>query len=393
MNKLFSFFSICALLGLFACDQVKVPTPKPSFYDCTTFSSDSSAQHPKALQFEEILRTHQPGNLVGGVLLAIDERGMWQGAAGLASIEPQIQMATCHRFLIASISKVFSAVLAHALVDEGVWGLDDPIRGYLPADTVDKIDNADQVSIRQLLDHTAGIADYYTLQYELDRFNQIDNQWTQEDVLGYIMGKKATHAPGETYAYSNGNYLLLGILLERVTGQKLGDLYDQYIFEPLGLSSAYYSGFESPIPSGTAQGYGQLYQRGMVNSQSLYQDELKMADGGIAINAKDLATFYRALGSGQLMSASSWAAMSDWFELPEDYQDDTLGQSKNGAGLEYFETPYGPAYGHTGAVDGFLSIAMHYPESNKTLIWLINEASFSEVRIDIWLAAQELLFE
>ncbi|MEM9985736.1 MAG: serine hydrolase domain-containing protein, partial [Bacteroidota bacterium] len=219
MNKLISLLSIATLCGLFACDQVKVPSPAPSFYDCTAFSGDSSAQHPKAQQFEEILSTHQPGNLVGGVLLAIDERGMWQGAAGLASIELQAQMATCHRFLIASISKVFSAVLAHALVDEGVWQLDDPIRGYLSADTVAKIDNAEAVSIRQLLDHTAGIADYYTIQYELDRFNQIDNRWTQEDVLGYIMGKKATHAPGETYAYSNGNYLLLGILLERATGQ------------------------------------------------------------------------------------------------------------------------------------------------------------------------------
>ena len=125
---------------------------------------------------------------------------------------------------------------------------------WLHPDTVSRLANADVATLRQLLDHTAGIADYYTVAFELDRFNGVNNRWKQEDVLGYMMGKPATHAAGETYYYSNGNYVLLAILAERATGEKMADLYDRLIFEPLELSSAYYSGFEHPIPAGTAQG-------------------------------------------------------------------------------------------------------------------------------------------
>lgn len=377
-----------ALLS-WSCDRYELPSQTQ--YDCNP-EANTWDLHPQAADFESLLTDYQTGNLIGVSMYISNQNGEWAGTSGKASLEHDLDLQTCHRFLIASISKVFTATVIHALVDEGVWQLDDPIRNWLHPDTVARLENADVATLRQLLDHTAGMADYYTVTFELDRLNRVNNNWKQEEVLGYMMGKPATHPAGETYYYSNGNYVLLAILAERATGKKMADLYDRYVFEPLGLSSAYYSGFEDPIPTGTAQGYGQLYRKGMVNSQPLYQDELKTGDGGIAIDAADLGRFLEALGEGQLLSESSWEAMANWEDLPEDWVWETLGHTKNGAGLEYFETAQGPAFGHTGAVDGMLSIAMHFIETGETMVLLQNEDSDGDTQINLWLAAEELLF-
>jgi len=383
---LFSLLSI----SLYSCQE---ESPVVSNYDCQTTVPDLS-DHPRAADYQEILDTQVATGLPGAIMLTKDAQGYWQGAAGKASLELDIDLQPCHRMLIASISKVFTGVVIHKLVDEGKLTLDDPMSKWMDAEVIEKLENADQVDIRMLLAHTAGLADYYQIEYELDRFNKTDNEWTQEDVLEYCYGKKATHAPGETYAYSNTNFLVLGMIAEAASGESLEALYNRMIFQPLNLESAYYSGFTNPIPAGTAQGYGELYKGKLVNSEFLYKDELKMADGGIAINAWDLAVFIEALWKGELLSQSSLEAMMDFFELPEDWKGDVLGEDQNGYGIEVFQTEKGLAIGHTGAVDGFLSVLMYFPETDRTFISMVNAASFNfEAREEMFKQALNVMFE
>ncbi|MEL6846696.1 MAG: serine hydrolase, partial [Bacteroidota bacterium] len=96
---------------------------------------------------------------------------------------------------------------------------------------------------------------------------------------------------------------------------------------------------------------------------------------------------------GQLLSTESYAAMTNWFELPEDWVEDVIYQNKNGYGLEYFDYPNGYAWGHTGSVDGFLSIAMYFPETQRTAIFLTNEASGRNNRLNVWNEVLDILFE
>ena len=119
---------------------------------------------------------------------------------------------------------------------------------------------------------------------------------------------------------------------------------------------------------------------------------MKTGDGGIAINAWDLSKFYQGLANGRLLSPESFEAMSEWFATPEEYHDDIFYQTKNGNGLEYFDFPSGYAWGHTGAVDGFLSIALYFPESQRTIIILTNEASLQEGRITAFEAVMTEMF-
>ena len=243
------------------------------------------------------------------------------------------------------------------------------------------------------MNHTSGIPDYYTLQFELDRINREDNGWTQEEVLAYAFGKKATNAIGETYYYSNTNYLLLGMVIEKASGLSLQEAYEQKIFIPAGLSSAYYS-TTRPIPPGTVKGYVDIYGNGQyVESEFLYRDELNTADGGIAINAYDLGLFFEKLLKGDIISEQSLAEMTAYEDLPSDWVDEDFGHFQNGLGLEHNRTPYGNSSGHTGGIDGFLTIAQYFPEHDATFILLVNSGSYeNQQRLNIYRESLKAIF-
>ena len=375
MQKIFLgiCLSIATFLSFQACqDPASV---KPGFYECEFSFNDTSEVHPKAEIYQSIIDKNLPNGIVGASMLVIDDQGLWMGAGGKADLNNEISVRTCNRFLIASISKIFTAATVMKLVDAEKLSLSDPLSDWLSQEVIGEVANANEVNIRQLLNHTSGIPDYYTAAYELDRLDAVYNDHNYLETLEYTFGKNATHPPGETYYYSNTNYLLLGMVIEAVTEQKLEKVYKDLIFNDLGLGSAYYS-FLDPIPGRTVKGYVDIYGNGQfVESEFLYKDELVTADGGIAINSFDLAKFMEALYTDRVVSEESFQQMTDWFELPEDWKDDFLGQTKNGLGLEYFETDYGYAVGHTGGVDGFISILHYFPEENATFVYLQNSAA------------------
>lgn len=363
------------LISLSACEQNEILPP--AHYSCDFGTPDSSSLHPKADVYQQILDNNRKNGLVGAVLLVRDKDGLWIGADGKADIASDIEMESCHTFLIASISKVFTSAATYRYIDKGVLSLDDPISQWLDASVVEKVDNADQAQIRHLLAHTSGIADYYTFQFELDRINKLTNGFTKQDVLAYTYGVSATNEVGETYYYSNTNFLLLAMILEQASGLSFEEVYQQEVFTPLGLNSAYYSETQ-PIPDGTVKGYVDVYGNGQhIESEFLYNDELGIGgDGGIAINAFDLAIFFEQMMKGNLISSSSIVDMTSWFDLPQGWisDSDPLGQTENGVGIERFNTSYGSAVGHTGGIDGFTTIALYFPDEDMTYILLTNSA-------------------
>jgi len=381
-----------ALLTIMACEKNDI-FPE-AYYECSFAFPDSSSIHPKAAIYQEILDRNRKAGIVGASLMIKDKDGVWIGASGKADIASGVNVQPCSRFLIASISKSFTAAAVFALIDDGVLSLDDPVNKWINKSITDKVANSNESTLRHLLDHTSGIPDYYTLQFELDRINKIDNGWTQEDVLKYTYGKKATNGVGETYYYCNTNYLLLGMIIERASGLSLEDAYRQKVFEPAGLTSAYYS-TTRPIPDGTVKGYVDIYGNGQyVESEFLYKDELNTADGGIATNAYDLGLFFEKLLKGEIISPQSLEQMTAYEDLPSDWVDEDFGHFKNGLGLEYNQTPYGYSVGHTGGIDGFLSIAQYFPEHDATFVLLVNSGSYeNQQRLNIYQECLSAMFE
>ena len=333
--------------------------------------------HPKNEEYQSILDKHRPHGLVGAQLCIWDENGLWTGGDGWSDVASAVPVTPCQPFLIASISKVFTAASAYRLADQGMLDVESPVSSWLGAETLENIANADDVLISDLLSHRSGIPDFYTLAFELARINRLEQGWSKEDVLDFVRGRPATHEAGSSYHYSNTNYLLLSMVLESATGKTLEDIYYDEVFTPLELGSAYYSE-QNPIPQGCAKGYVDIYGNGdFVESEFLYRDELGIGgDGGIAMNALDVTRFFDALTHLEFLSQESREKMSSWFDLPTEwtFDDGTLSQYQNGFGLEAYNTPYGRAIGHTGGIDGFLSIALHFPQRNTSMTLLVNSA-------------------
>lgn len=367
------------LLVFSSCEKIEMETPEV-FY-CSFAHQDSSDIHPKAAIYQEILDRNRKAGIVGASLMIKDKDGVWIGASGKADIASGVDVQPCSRFLIASISKSFTAATVFALIDDGVLSLDDPVNKWINKSITDKVANSNVSTLRHLLNHSSGIPDYYTLQFELDRINKIDNGWTQEDVLTYTYGKKATNGVGETYYYSNTNYLLLGMIIEHASGMALEEAYRQKVFDPAGLTSTYYSTIR-PIPEGTVKGYKDIYGNSQyIESEFLYKDELNTADGGIATNSYDLGLFFEKLLKGELISQQSLEQMTTYEDLPSDWVDEDFGHFKNGLGLEYNQTPFGNSVGHTGGIDGFLSIAQYFPEHDATFVLLVNSGSYENQQL------------
>lgn len=359
------------IIFIFSCEKNKVlPT---TAYDCNFTFQDSSAIHPKADIYQNILENHRKNGIVGAVLLVKDKDGLWLGADGQADIASDVDVKSCNTFFIASISKPFTSAATYRYIDKGVLSLEDPISKWLNESVVENVNNADQAQIKHLLAHTSGIPDFYTPQFEFDRFNNTSNDFTKQDVLEYAYGVAPTNEVGETYFYSNTNFLLLSIILENVSGLSFEQVYRQEVFTPLGLNSAYYSE-EKPIPDGCVKGYNDLYRNGQfVESEFLYRDELgNGGDGSIAINAYDLAVFFEEMMKGNLISAASLEEMTNWFSLPPDWHGETYGFTENGYGIEKFNTDYGYAVGHGGIIDGFYTIALYFPDDDMTYVFLTN---------------------
>ncbi|MEO1451004.1 MAG: serine hydrolase [Bacteroidota bacterium] len=381
MTRLISICTaLIALVILPSCETNEVLPA--SHYSCDVSAQDNSAAHPKAAIYQDILERNRKNGLVGAVMLVEDKDGLWVGADGKADIASNIDMASCNTFLIASISKVFTSAATYRYIDKGILSLDDPISMWLDAEVVEKVKNADQAQIRHLLAHTSGIVDFYTFQFEMDRINKRTNAFTKEDALAYTYGVSAYHEVGESYYYSNTNFLLLAMILESASGLTFEEVYEQEVFTPLALSSAYYGEGDKIIPEGTVKGYVDVYGNGQfVESEFLYNDELGIGgDGGVAINAFDLATFFQEMMRGNLISESSLDDMTTWFDLPEGWiaPDDPFGQNENGIGIERFNTSYGSAVGHTGGIDGFSTIALYFPDEDMTYILLLNSAGSAE---------------
>ncbi len=370
-SNIIIFMSLYMLVAFTSCQKNEVF--EQDFYECTTSDPVDSESHPNASTYQSILEKYRKNGLVGASLLVKDRNGIWMGADGMADIASDVAMRPCNTFLIASISKVFTTAAVYRLVDKGLLTIDDPISMWLDSEVVEKVANADKAQIRHLLAHTSGIADYYTFALELDRINSTDNGWQKEDVLEFIYGVNPTNDVGETYYYSNSNFLILALILEKASGLSFEQVYQQEVFDPINLQSAYYSESQ-PIPDACVKGYVDIYNSGkFVESEFVYGDELGIGgDGGVAINAYDLSKFLEQLSKGNLISQSSVEQMTTWFDIPEDWHWDTYGQTENGFGIEKFNTIKGPAIGHSGGIDGFNTLGLYFPDDDMTYILFVN---------------------
>jgi len=226
---------------------------------------------------------------------------------GLADRAHRIEATAEHRFGVASIAKGFTALAVGALVDDGRIGVDDPVRPVLGTD-LPLVD--DRVTVGQLLAHRSGIGDYldesegeitdYVLDLPVHRLD------STEAFLPVLDGRPQQEEPGEAFRYNNAGFVLLALVVERVTGMPFQDWVAERVFRPAGMTATGYPRTDEPTGD-VAPGY--LDQDGS-RTNVLHLPVRGSGDGGAVTTAADLAAFWSAVVGGRIVSAQTLAALT-----------------------------------------------------------------------------------
>lgn len=324
--------------------------PAPANAQSSSATADSVGDYVRG----EMLKQHIPG-----LSLLVSKGGEIVRAEGfgLANVELQVPVKPETVFQSGSMGKQFTATAVMMLVEEGKVALDDPLTKYFP----DAPAAWKEVTVRELLSHTAGFTDYP------EKFD-FRKDWTEDELIKVVEGIPLAYPPGTKWEYSNLGYLTLGILIHRVTGEFYGDFLQQRIFQPLGMQTTRIIS-EADIVPNRAAGY-RLVKGELKNQEWVAPMVNTTADGSLYFSVLDLAKWDAALYGEKLLRRSSLDLM--W--TPVKLKDGS--PNKDGYGFGWFiENRRGHrVISHDGAWQGFQTTIARYVDDRLTVVVLTNLA-------------------
>jgi len=320
-----------------------------------------------------------PGAIVG---VWVPGRGEWTAALGLADRETGEEIRATDLMRIGSVTKAFTATLVLQLVDEGKLGLDDPLADFFPW-----VENSRNVTVRMLLNHTSGIVDDYASPafWDIASTDPL-YKWQPDELIKASMGTKLGVVLGADNNYSNANYVLLGMIVEQVTGKKLAEAMEEYIFGPLGLSETVFP--EGPeFPGEHSHSYVLVGEDGeFLDITSGIDPSITWAAGANISALEDMKVWTRALGTGELLMEDTREERLQWVDVP--------GLEGAGAGYQYGLgiLKLGDFIGHNGEFSGFQASAFYLPSEDATIVVMVNSNANPTGSQDVFLAIAAILF-
>ena len=314
------------------------------------------------------------GKIPGAILHAkYDGHGSWAGAAGLGRLDPNIAMRPGDRFRAGSIVKPFVAATVLQLVERGRFTLDDALPKVLPADVTDRFPTAAKITLRMLLAHRSGLADWSTPATDAAAARDPARIWKVSALLDLAAAKKPLFAPGARYAYSNTEYTLLGLVIEHAAGRSWRQEVTDRVIRPLGLGATVLPAPGNRAAMGPyAHGYVEL--NGKVLDVSSVDPSMAGAAGGHALvtTAPDLVRFLDALLAGRLFRhPETLKAMLTFAPAP-----DVGGQVGYGLGIERRVAPGGvELIGHLGGAGGYYAYVGRLPRQQVTFAAAMNSSA------------------
>ncbi len=306
---------------------------------------------PDTARMDEVIQTYVANDQFMGTVL-VTKRGqiVFDKAYGYADLEWQTPMTTDTKLRIGSMTKQFTAAAILLLEERGKLKTDDLIKTYLP----DAPASWDKITIQNLLTHTSGLPNY-TAQ---PGFRTLMTQAaTPAQIIALFRDRPLEFAPGSNWAYSNSNYFLLGLIIEKVSGQAYADFLRTNIWAPLHMDNTGYD-LSAPLLPRRAHGYAWGPQ-GLENAS--YADmSTPFSAGAMYSTTHDLLTWENALFGGKVLSAASLKKMTAPYKAGYGY------------GLFIYAEDGRAAIEHGGNINGFNSDMAHYPDDDVNIIVLDN---------------------
>lgn len=288
---------------------------------------------------------------------------------GKADLENSVPATEGSVFRIASVTKQFTAAAILRLAERGKLSLDDDFTRYVEFPTSGKT-----ITIRHLLSHTSGIKSYTDAPGFFD--SGVARDLPPERVLDSVRGLPLDFEPGSQWAYSNTNYHLLGMIIEKVSGVTYARFMQDEFFTPLNLTHTRFDVASEIIP-GRARGYGVI--NGAAANASYLSMTIPYAAGGLLSTAGDLVRWQLALVGGRVVSADSYKAMTSRAALSDG------SFAAYGFGLFMSEVDGHPNFMHEGGIPGFNAILVYFPKEKLSIAVISNSpaASAGQVAAEI----------
>jgi D-alanyl-D-alanine carboxypeptidase len=312
----------------------------------------------KPTKLQQMARGLVKAGAPGAIVFVRTTKGTRSGVAGYANIKPRTPTRAVDRFRIASITKTFVATLVLELAADGKLGLDDTVERWLPS----KVPNGSNITLRELLNHTSGLFNY-TDDEGLDRalFDNPSRVWASQELLDLAFSHPPNFSPGTNWSYSNTNYVLLGLVIEAVTGKAVGDVLRERIIEPLKLGSTWLA-TTTPIPEPVLHGFFNLGVGGDFDVTSLISPTFSYAAGDIVSNAPDVTAFYAALLQGKLLPAPLLTQMKTPTTVSGTY----------GLGIDQRSTRCGRTFFHLGDFFGWRNMTASTANGKRQAVVVVN---------------------
>ena len=298
-----------------------------------------------------------------GVLVQVRNRGKTRTIVeGVADTAPRRLIGSGDRFRVGSVTKTFVAAVVLQLVAEGRIGLEDTVDEWLPG----LVPNGEAITIRQLLAHRSGLYDYVEDERVFAPYEQDPRHaWSPRALVELAVTHPSPFRPGERYAYSSTNYLLLELIVERASGTSLERQLEERIIEPLGLEG---TSFEPDVvPGPYIHGHRPPSHQGIVTGppRDTSDEAASWTWGAAAIvsTADDVRRFFHALLRGRLLPPAQLRNMETLVPA---------GSLRYGLGLAVFPTPCGDAWGHTGNAQGTITVAWNTRDASRQAVVVVN---------------------
>jgi D-alanyl-D-alanine carboxypeptidase len=299
---------------------------------------------------------------------------------GFANTEKKIEMSPSTKMLGGSTGKVFYSVVALQLIEEGKLKLDEPIFNSMSDYSwFKRIPNARSLTVRTLMRHETGIPRYvFSEAFQTDILKDVDKIWKPEEILSYVFDADPEFEVGANFAYSDTNYIILCMLIEKVTGNSLYSEVQKRVLDKAGLKNV--------VPQTTreykniAQGYNaedDSFFPGVQfdeSGKSRYNLQFEWAGGGLVITTHDLAVLAKKIYEGNMFDSKL---------LDEYFNGIDAGRmgGKWGLGVHIRDTANGLVYGHSGFMPGYVTNMMYFSKDKFSICYQLNTSNRTQTSI------------
>jgi D-alanyl-D-alanine carboxypeptidase len=367
--------AVSTVLLMSGCGAMGTASPTPSASSPTTVAPEYAATLQAKIP-EVMAQNAIPGAVVK---ILSPENGDWSATFGTAELGTSTPMSIDDFFRIGSNTKTMTSTVILQLVGEGLLSLDDPISKFRP-----DVPGGDNITIAQLSEMRSGLVSYSfdpAFNATLDAHPQ--KEWTPDELLAIAFAYPASSAPGTQYEYSNTNIVLLGLVIEQVTGMSASDAFHERIFEPLGLkNTSLPDASDASIPASHAQGYQFGTNLETIDSYAVPADRLPAAlagtlapidqtdanpswawtAGGAISTPDDLAVYVKALVGGGLLDDTMQKIRLDSVQP-------TVAGETGGVGYGLGIAQFAPGIlGHDGQLPGYSTFMVYNKDTDDTII-------------------------